>query len=85
MYYLQLTKTLITFFLLTSPAQWNIKPIPTIYRYGNGDTVYVAEGRWIDTLEGNNIIDPNKKYGIDPNLKTYEVNIVFLNDTEIVK
>lgn len=82
-FYLQISKALIAIFFATSPHQWDIKPMATKYIEGNGDTVYVAERRWIDSVLGGIVLDSSTLIPVDAALNQYSVRVVYINKEDL--
>lgn len=70
-------------FFATSPHQWDIKPIATKYIGGNGDTIYVAERRWIDSVMGGMVLDSNKAFPVDVELSANSVLVVYISESDL--
>lgn len=84
-FYLQISKVLVAMLLATSPNQWDIPVMATKYRHVNGDTIYVAEKRWIDSVLQGIVLDSTSTGGIDTELDIYSVKVVYLSDSSLVK
>lgn len=84
-FYLQISKILVAMFLGTSPNQWDIHVMATKYRHINGDTVYVAERRWIDSVLQGVVLDSALMQLPDTELPEYSVRIVYLPDSAILR